>query len=304
MINYVLHVNQQMAMLKRQGLRILDPKKAKEALLDIGFYRLGFYLYPFEQSFSPFATPLDGDGYFEGSTFEDAVTLYHFDFKLRNILLQYTLRLEVNFRTAVVYYGSIRYSNDPCWFVNQRNVSTDYVKKFDRMVYTNAFRKNPTIMAHHRKHAGDRYAPAWKTIELMTMGEVLTLYKSLQNDNLKREISLSYGIKYTTIFENYMEVVRLLRNSCAHTGSIYNFSPHTRIVKGPAELANQDEYHNLMGVIRVMRYLLRRVSIETSRQFIRDIQNLLDQYATTRAVTNILRICGGIPEKFPKQFFR
>lgn len=301
---YVLHINQQLNMLRRRGLRLLDLKKAKEVLLDIGYYRLGFYLYPFEQSVKSRNNRSGDDPFFEGATFEDAVTLYHFDFQLRSILLHYTLRLEVNFRTAVVYYGSLRYANDPWWFVNPKNMATDYVTKFDRMIYTNAFRKNPTILAHHRKHTKDKYAPAWKTIELMTMGEVLTLYKSILDQNLKREIAQAYGVRFTTIFENYMEVVRLLRNSCAHNGSIYDFSPQTRIVKGPAELANQQEYHNLMGVIRVMRYLLKRVSVATSRNFIRDIQALLDQYATTRAVSAILHTYGGIPARFPKQFFR
>ncbi len=75
-------------------------------------------------------------------------------------------------------------------------------------------------------------------------------------------------------------------------------------MKGPAELASPEEYHNLMGVIRVMRYLLRRISEHESRKFIRDIQDLLDRYATTRAVAAILHAYGGIPPRFPKQFFR
>lgn len=304
MIDYVLHVNQQLALMKRQGLRIQDPKRAKQALMDIGFYRLGFYLYPFQQRFSAFAVDRDGGEYFEGATFEDAVTLYHFDFELRSILLHYCLRLEVNFRTAVVYYGSIQNSSDPWWFVNPRVVAADYVKKFDRMIYTNAFRKNPTILQHHRQNRGDRYAPAWKTIELMTMGEVLTLYKSLLNENLKREIAGSYGIKFVSIFENYMDVIRLLRNACAHTGSIYNFSPYTRLVKGPAALSCAEEYHNLYGVIKVLRFLLHSVSQDTARSMMRDVQGLLDNYARTRAVTSILAACGGIPAHFPKQLFR
>lgn len=36
--------------LKELGLIITDEKKALEILSDIGFYRLGFYMFPFEKN--------------------------------------------------------------------------------------------------------------------------------------------------------------------------------------------------------------------------------------------------------------
>lgn len=304
MHDYELHINQQLASLRRRGLAIRDTHAAKEALLDIGYYRLSFYLYPFQYSSLPAPYRRNNDGYPTGVYFEDAVTLYNFDLRLRSILLHYSLRLEVNLRTSVVYYGSLRYAGDDSWFAHPANVTAEYIGRFDRVVYTNAFRQNPTIREHHRLNPKTQYAPAWKTIELMTLGEVLTLYRSLLDPHLKQEIARSFEVPRIDTFENYFDVVRQLRNACAHTGTIFDFHPATAIVKGPARLSSQEEQHNLMGIIRVMRYLLRHISISISRRFLQDIQNILDDFNPSPLLTYILNRYAGLPRRLPKYLFR
>lgn len=44
-------VEEQIAKLEERGIIISDKEKAKEILLDIGYYRLGFYLFPFEVTY-------------------------------------------------------------------------------------------------------------------------------------------------------------------------------------------------------------------------------------------------------------
>ena len=304
MNEYELHINQQLSSLRRQGLVIHDIQAAKEALLDIGYYRLSFYLYPFQYSSLPEPYRKAREGYPAGVTFEDAVTLYNFDLRLRSVLLHYSLRLEVNLRTSVVYYGSLRYAGDGCWFVRKENVSGEYIRRFERVVYTNAFRRNPTISDHHRRNPNDKYAPAWKTIELMTLGEVLTLYRSLLDQHLKQQIAQNFAVPRIPTFENYFDVVRQLRNACAHTGTSFDFRPTADISKGPAELSRPEEKRNIMGIIRVMRYLLRHISIDTSRRFLRDIQDLLDTYNSSPVLTYILTRYAGLPTHLPKYLFR
>ena len=43
MIKFATTIDQQLDLLEQRGLRINDREKAKEILLDIGYYRLGFY---------------------------------------------------------------------------------------------------------------------------------------------------------------------------------------------------------------------------------------------------------------------
>lgn len=46
-----LNIDQQIAKLKSHGMEFDNEEKAKEILLDIGYYRLGFYSFPFETTF-------------------------------------------------------------------------------------------------------------------------------------------------------------------------------------------------------------------------------------------------------------
>ena len=103
-------IEQQIELLASRGVLISDKEKAKEVLLDIGYYRLGFYFFPFEKSYpQPLRRTHE---VMEGSRFEDAVSLYYFDFDLRNILNRYLARVEVAFRTYLTYYMSLKYQND------------------------------------------------------------------------------------------------------------------------------------------------------------------------------------------------
>ena len=44
-------IDQQIARLKSNGMTFDDEEKAKEILLDVGYYRLGFYSFPYEIKF-------------------------------------------------------------------------------------------------------------------------------------------------------------------------------------------------------------------------------------------------------------
>ena len=43
------NIDEQIALLRSRGMSIDDEGKSKEILLDIGYYRLGFYCFPFEK---------------------------------------------------------------------------------------------------------------------------------------------------------------------------------------------------------------------------------------------------------------
>lgn len=44
-------IEEQIALLESRGVKIDDKEKAKENLLDIGYYRLSFYWFPFEKTY-------------------------------------------------------------------------------------------------------------------------------------------------------------------------------------------------------------------------------------------------------------
>lgn len=64
------------------------------------------------------------------------------------------------------------------------------------------------IAIHHRHHVNDKYAPAWKTLEFMTLGEVIRLFKSIKDETLKLRIASEFGIKKLVTFENYLDLIK------------------------------------------------------------------------------------------------
>lgn len=84
-------ISEQISMLKQRGMAIADENKAKEILFDIGYYRLGFYWFPFEIGYPN--KNRRTHKFIQDTNFEDAVALYYFDNDLRNILAPYLHRI-------------------------------------------------------------------------------------------------------------------------------------------------------------------------------------------------------------------
>lgn len=248
-------------------------EKAKEILLDIGYYRLGFYLFPFERTYPDLRdrTHL----YINGASFEDAVNLYYFDFDLRLLLMRYLNRIEIAFRTSLIYSLSNKYRHNPTWFVSPSITSRTYVRDFEQKVYTSDFKRNPVIRRHHQRHPADRFAPSWKTLEFMTFGAVMKLYEQLNDREDKILIANKFGIRQIVTFESYMHTIRQVRNACAHGSLLYDLRLPQAIRRGPAGY-NPSERNNIIGAIRVIKYIVSQVSANRAEEMIRQIKYLFE----------------------------
>lgn len=97
-------------------------------------------------------------------------------------------------------------------------------------------------------------------MEHMTLGSMLMLYTSLRNVQDKRDISLFYGVNQTMVFENYMEAIRCVRNICAHGSVLYDARMYQLIKSGPAGKITLEESYSLSGAIKVIAYLIGKIS--------------------------------------------
>lgn len=270
-------IEQQISKLKSYGMVFDDEEKAKEILLDVGYYRLGFYSFPYEVTFPD----LDNRGHKlkPGTTFKSVYDLYEFDTKLRRLLLNALDRIEVNIRTSIIYYISLRYINDSCWFVNRKYMAPKFVNDFESQVYA-TMRKNPVIQHHHAKHSG-LYAPAWKTIEFMTIGNLINLYDALKEPDAKALVANVYGCS-RGVFFNYLETIRVLRNKCAHGSCVYRMDFPKGIKRMPANVSPEDR-HNINSGISVIRHILGCISKARKAELENDIRNLVSSIQTPEA---------------------
>lgn len=267
-------IDEQLDLLKTRGLAIQDEDKAREILLDIGYYRLGFYLFPFEKSYPQLRNRTHE--YIDGATFEDAVKLYYFDFDLRLLLTRYLTRIEIAFRTALIYNLSNKYSPNSVWFISPSVVSRSYARNFENKVYTADFKRNPIIQRHHQKNPNDRFAPSWKTLEFMTFGAVMKLYEQLKERDDKIFIAQKLGIRQVVTFESYMHTIREVRNACAHGHLLYDLRLPRRINRGPAHITPQ-ESGNIVGALRVIRYMMAQISTKRADDLSASVKSLYEK---------------------------
>ncbi len=168
-------------------LYLIINQKQKKILLDVGYYRLGFYAFPFECTFPNIYDR--SHQYVEGTTFKSIYDLYFFDTQLRRILLNALDRIEVNLRSRITYIVSNHYVDSPTWFVDRAIMNSNFVGGFRDKVYSTLL-ENPVIKRHHDKYINDKYAPAWKTLEFMTLGNLTALFQAIKDVEVKRKIAL------------------------------------------------------------------------------------------------------------------
>lgn len=285
-------LDEQVSLLRSRNMTISDELKAKEILFDVGYFRMGFYWFPFEQTY-PYKHHRD-HLFKEGTNFDDAVKLYYFDFNLRNILLKPLSRIEIDFRTKVAYIISNHYKESPTWFVDTSVVSRQQASSFESKVYQSILDKVQIIKLHHRHHINDKFAPAWKTLEFMTLGEMVHLFKSIKDENLKLQIANHFGVKKLVTFENYLELIKDIRNTCAHGNVLYDFTPEKSIRKGPAMKKGIGENQNLNGALRVVLFMMKQISENRYNDLIKEIDALIAKYSKFPVVEDILSSISGL----------
>ncbi|MDE6237720.1 MAG: Abi family protein [Muribaculaceae bacterium] len=280
-----LDISKQLQLLEKRGVVFDNIHKAEEILLDVGYYRLGFYAFPFERTFPNIHNR--SHMYIEGTTFKSIYDLYLFDTKLRRLLLNALDRIEVNLRSRITYIVSNIYVNSPTWFVDRTIIKSDFVLNFHNKVYSTLL-ENPVIKRHHQKYINDRYAPAWKTLEFMTLGNLTALYQAIKDTEVKKKIASEYGCSLK-VFVNYLETIRVIRNKCAHGSCLYNMELSKGIKSNPAGVDSKDR-HNIKGAYSVIKYMLGTIS-NTRRTELEDNLKVLLAEPREASTNTIIQTC-------------
>ena len=242
-------VEEQIALLESRGMKIEDKDKAKENLLDIGYYRLGFYWFPFEKTY-PRKVRRNHE-FIDNTQLDYAIKLYYFDFDLRNIFLRYISRIEVNFRTTIIYHVSNTYKENPYWYVDSSVIGKEMIASSDYQKVLSDLSKESVLRLDKKEHYKRDFPPAWKALEYMSFGTIIKLYDSLKNPHLRCDISKVYGMNSPSQFSNYINTVRKLRNYCAHGKVLFDLNLNEAIGNGPlGNLGNRKNSVTLQRLIQ------------------------------------------------------
>lgn len=281
MANIATSIENQIVKLRKRGMTIdSDDAKITEVLLDIGYYRLGFYWHPFE---------IDSDHNFkEGTKFSDVLDLYYLDVDLRYLLIKHINRLELNFRTNLIYWVSMHYDNNSIWYSDPDIMSADYLKDI-KSHYNNNFKtKNIQINKHHIKYPNDNYAPCWKTFEYYTFGSIVKVFEHILDDEVRKKVSLQYNIKKPHKLQNFLDTLVFVRNSCAHSGVIFDLHIDEGIVEPDGYKFNNNYSHSLDSAIKALLYLMDNISSDRKNDLETKLHKILSKYENNAMINEII----------------
>jgi len=282
--NTATTIEQQIEKLSERGLVFENDneiEKAKETLLDIGYYRLGFYWYYFQ---NPRTHKFN-----ENIKLNDVVKLYYFDFDLKMLLLRYIYRIEVHFRTQLIYIASNHYSENSTWYIDPKIVDSRIFKEFNNIYYI-LKTKNNTLIKHHNKHSGN-YAPAWKVFEFLTFGQCFKFYSNLKNQELKKTISSSYDIRDVKLLNNYFSSLISIRNICSHNGILFDHNQSYGIKRIPnlKYRIKTNNTTNLNASIRLLLFILSKISKNRANDLENELKKLFSDTEKNELVSGIIK---------------
>lgn len=271
-------IQQQIAQLKGRGLIIADEAKAALLLSNISYYRLAGYWWPMQadktqHTFKP------------NSTFENVVAIYNFDRELRILLFDVIERIEIGFRTKIIYHLS--HEINPWWFEDSTHFKnavehTETLLAIDRELKQT---KEVFIKEHYKKyHTDNRRPPAWKTLEVASLGNISKLYGNLlPTIKSKDAIAAELGTVNHTFLPSWLQSITQIRNICAHHGRLWNKNLPGRpklMPKPPGawvkDVPTANEHYMLYVHLCCMKYLLNYVHQEN--HFTQKLNDLLSRY--------------------------
>jgi abortive infection bacteriophage resistance protein len=266
------NIDQQIALLQDRGMLIADVKHAKEVLLSVGYYRMGFYWFAFEIN-KNLRSKRDHK-FRKDATWEKAEALYRFDDKFRNIISFYIQIIETDLRTFTTYTVSNFYKDDPYWFANPDVMTKKYMtEELQDMVLSVG--RNDVIKRHIEKYSGI-FSPAWKTLELLTFGELQKLFENIKDTKLNENIYTRYQVGSEKQFISYLNVLRNVRNVCAHGHILYDKRLHAGIKGNAKKLGlNPKEESNIVDILKLIYYMLRMIDLHHENEMQHSIQELV-----------------------------
>lgn len=267
-----ISIADQIALLKSRGLIFADETYASQILENISYYRFAAYLRPMESD-------KDSHTLRAGATFENVVSLYNFDSKLRILVFDAIQKIEISLRSKMIHQFSLEHG--AFWFFDE-SCFTDKHRFVDSMNVLEkelCRSKDDFIKDHISKYGKTEYPPAWKTLELATFGTMSKLFANFSDTKLKKKIARSYGIPQHEILESWTAAIGPLRNSCAHHGRLWNRKfPITPLLPSRMRQPWITDFsvpnNKLYAVLCCVAYMLK--SIDPNNPFADNLKNLID----------------------------
>lgn len=204
-----------MDLLKSRDLFIEDEVKAEEYIKNIGYFRLSAYFYPFLEQ------PKDNHHFKNDSSFRKVMQIYRFDRKLRLLMFNEIEKIEVAVRSTIVNITA-QETDDPFWMTSQIHfVNSEKYQRMVDLIEKEYGRSKEDFIQHFRVTYSNPYPPAWVLSEILSLGTLTRIYQNIKSNQIRKKIAQCFYLN-VPVFESWMTIVTLTRNSCCHHARVWN----------------------------------------------------------------------------------
>jgi abortive infection bacteriophage resistance protein len=201
---------EQIDLLKKRKLFILDDDKAYSILKDTNYYRLSGYMLSVKKD----------DEFFDNTTFEQIYDYHNFDKKLRQILFDLIEDIEIAFRSRIAYYiahkyGPLSYKSSNIFF--DKNMHSFFLEELNKKI-NSAYNQELFIKHHFLKYNGE--IPIWVLVEILSFSSLSRLFSNMKNED-KKEFSKIYYNSKNWYLQSWIHHIVYIRNICAHFSRLY-----------------------------------------------------------------------------------
>ena len=212
----VISIADQVLQLQKRGLIVEDFARAERYLMSLGYYRLSAYCFPFEVDKQQHL-------FAEGTTFDDVLSIYIFDRKLRCLFVEAMERIEIHLRAQWVN-RLIQSTQNPFAHMERKNFNNQekYIKQLSKLMSTLSSRQKEPYVKHFYEKYEESSPPLWSCVQLMSFGELATWVDITADNVVKKKIAQSVGFPDYKPFSSFVQSLIEVRNICAHHGRLWN----------------------------------------------------------------------------------
>ncbi len=223
-----LDIDKQLELLESKGLNFGNKKFAKQALTQIGYYKL-INAYKF-----PFIEPSDSSGhYIENINFEHLYYLYQFDLQLETIVFKATTSAEIELKARLSNLVSNNYGISPSKYLNASNYLPQNDTKMQFAEFKSEIKKQIRIQSDkhpailwYKENYNSSY-PFWVISNILTIGHISKMFSFLKPED-KSTISREYSL-FPQDLASFIVHINHVRNICAHNDVLCRYKSKNSI---------------------------------------------------------------------------
>jgi len=285
-------------LLKSRGMIISDRDRAKRKLSQIGYYRLSGFWFPCREVkkdslgkglLHPGTKfPIREDNFQDSVDFNQIVSLYLFDKKLRLLMIDAIERVEIHIRSVIAhemgYHDPLAYQKDS--FINPNKMCTyeDKSTKRIRNLWMEWRSKQQILILRSQEDCikwhriAKKPIPFWVAVESWDFG-TLSKYYSMLRGKYQRKISMRLGVSNEKVVENWLHEINILRNRCAHHSRIWNQSTNNPLSVLDIPYFNKlsldkRSRKRIFGMICILWFLVKKLG--PSSDWLKSISSLIN----------------------------